>query len=99
MQPGSTRRDPCCSHRYRSGECRRPRDPVARFHLRNGAVLRDVLVGADGSMHGLHQSLGILASYAYPLDGQPQPDLPDPIDPTEAEEDLFRALLSSRGAA
>ncbi|HAA55471.1 MAG TPA: hypothetical protein DCE42_11990 [Myxococcales bacterium] len=40
-------------------------DPVARFHLGNGAQIRDILVGADGSWHGLEQSLGVMVSYQY----------------------------------
>lgn len=43
----------------------RVQDPVARFHLGNGAHVRDVLVGADGSWHGLEQSLGVMVSYQY----------------------------------
>ena len=40
-------------------------DPVARFHLGNGAALRAIIVGADGSWHGLEQSHGVMASYQY----------------------------------
>lgn len=43
----------------------RRQDPVARFHLGNGASVRDVLVSADASWHGLEQSLGVMMSYQY----------------------------------
>lgn len=43
----------------------RRQDPVARFHLGNGATVRDVLVSADASWHGLEQSLGVMVSYQY----------------------------------
>jgi len=36
----------------------RPKDPVARFHLRNGAMLRDIHAGADTSERGMAQSGG-----------------------------------------
>ncbi|MBX3203065.1 MAG: malonyl-CoA decarboxylase family protein [Labilithrix sp.] len=47
-----------------------PRDPVARFHLGNGAVLDSVRVDADRSTRGFEQSLGVMASYAYVVDGR-----------------------------
>lgn len=47
----------------------RLQDPVARFHLGNGASVRDVLVGADASWHGLEQSLGVMVSYRYVASG------------------------------
>lgn len=43
----------------------RLQDPVARFHLGNGARVRDVLLAADCSWHGLSQSLGVMVSYRY----------------------------------
>lgn len=47
-----------------------PRDPVARFHLGNGAVLDEIRVDADRSAKGFEQSLGVMASYAYVVDGR-----------------------------
>ncbi|HRE14544.1 MAG TPA: malonyl-CoA decarboxylase [Usitatibacteraceae bacterium] len=43
-------------------------DPVARFHLGNGARLERVNARADTSPKGLRQSLGVMVNYAYSLD-------------------------------
>ena len=48
-----------------SGE---PLDPVARFHLRNGASLDRVLPGADVFRQGLLQSASVMVSYLYDLE-------------------------------
>ncbi len=40
-------------------------DPVARFHLNNGARLERLNWAADQSKQGLRQSLGIMANYVY----------------------------------
>jgi malonyl-CoA decarboxylase len=45
-----------------------PRDPVARFHLGNGARLHRVHPVADMSTKGLQQSAGIMVNYLYDLD-------------------------------
>jgi len=45
-----------------------PLDPVARFHLGNGAVLDRVLPRADVYEKGLAQSAGVMVSYLYDLD-------------------------------
>lgn len=42
-----------------------PTDPVARFHLRNGAILHAMHWGADTSERGLRQSGGIMVNYLY----------------------------------
>lgn len=42
-----------------------PRDPVARFHLGNGAMVHDVHAGADTSPNGLEQSCGLMVNYLY----------------------------------
>ncbi len=47
---------------------RQPMDPVARFHLGNGASLSEILVQADTSDKGLSQSAGVMVSYLYDLD-------------------------------
>lgn len=44
-----------------------PRDPVARFHLRNGATVHDVHAQADLSPNGLEQSGGAMVNYLYDL--------------------------------
>lgn len=44
-----------------------PLDPVARFHLGNGALVHKVHAGADLSDKGLGQSLGVMVNYLYDL--------------------------------
>ena len=44
-----------------------PRDPVARFHLGNGAILHAVHAGADRSPKGRAQSAGAMVNYLYDL--------------------------------
>jgi malonyl-CoA decarboxylase len=46
----------------------RPDDPVARFHLRNGARLERINWSADVSARGLMNSAGIMVNYLYELD-------------------------------
>ncbi|UPH70125.1 malonyl-CoA decarboxylase [Abyssibius alkaniclasticus] len=46
----------------------RPLDPVARFHLGNGAELHRLNAGADLSPKGLAQSHGLMVNYLYDLD-------------------------------
>ena len=43
----------------------RPVDPVARFHLRNGAELHRVHFMADVSDNGMRQSFGVMVNYRY----------------------------------
>jgi len=45
----------------------RPVDPVARFHLGNGAALAHIHAFADLSPRGLQQSHGIMVNYHYDL--------------------------------
>ena len=45
-----------------------PNDPVARFHLGNGAILERVNLNSDLSPKGLKQSRGIMVNYLYNLD-------------------------------
>lgn len=44
-----------------------PLDPVARFHLGNGAILHAIHAGADISANGLRQSSGVMVNYLYDL--------------------------------
>jgi len=44
-----------------------PLDPVARFHLGNGAQVYDIHAGADTSANGLAQSSGAMVNYLYDL--------------------------------
>ncbi len=46
----------------------RPLDPVARFHLGNGARLERLNPAGDLSEAGLAQSLGLMVNYLYDLD-------------------------------
>ncbi len=45
-----------------------PCDPVARFHLNNGARLERINFAADLSRKGLRQSCGLMVNYLYDLD-------------------------------
>ena len=47
---------------------RRARDPVAHFHLSNGASIERVNWLADRSPNGLAQSAGLMVNYLYALD-------------------------------
>ena len=44
-----------------------PVDPVARFHLRNGARIERINVAADTSQRGQAQSFGLMVNYLYDL--------------------------------
>jgi malonyl-CoA decarboxylase len=44
-----------------------PIDPVARFHLGNGAQIHDIHADADTSTNGLAQSSGAMVNYLYDL--------------------------------
>ncbi|EFV86957.1 hypothetical protein HMPREF0005_05943, partial [Achromobacter xylosoxidans C54] len=45
-----------------------PLDPVARFHLGNGARIERLNWAADTSAKGLKQSCGLMVNYLYDLD-------------------------------
>lgn len=45
----------------------KPLDPVARFHLGNGAQVYDIHANADTSANGLAQSSGAMVNYLYDL--------------------------------
>ena len=49
-------------------EDKRPNDPVARFHLGNGAILHKINLNADLSKKGKLQSGGVMVNYLYNLD-------------------------------
>ncbi len=46
----------------------RPLDPVAKFHLGNGARLERLNPWGDRSSNGLKQSYGLMVNYLYDLD-------------------------------
>jgi len=48
-------------------EDRLPNDPVARFHLGNGAILHKINLNADLSSKGMEQSNGLMINYLYDL--------------------------------
>ena len=50
------------------GKNGQPIDPVARFHLGNGARLHRLHWGADLTAKGLEQSGSIMVNYLYDLD-------------------------------
>jgi malonyl-CoA decarboxylase len=45
----------------------KPLDPVARFHLGNGARIERINWGGDRSAKGLRQSYGMMVNYLYDL--------------------------------
>lgn len=45
-----------------------PNDPVAKFHLGNGAILEKINLNADLSEKGIMQSKGLMVNYLYNLD-------------------------------
>jgi malonyl-CoA decarboxylase len=57
-----------------------PQDPVARFHLGNGARLERINWGANDSSRGVGESLGMMVNYLY------QPDM------IEANHEQFATL-------
>ncbi|MCF8150328.1 MAG: malonyl-CoA decarboxylase [Burkholderiaceae bacterium] len=57
------------------GDERQPLDPVARFHLGNGARLERINPLGDASAKGLKQSFGVMVNYLYDLN-----DLEDNVE-------------------
>ena len=45
-----------------------PNDPVARFHIGNGAQLEQMNFDGDLSTKGIAQSAGLMVNYRYDLD-------------------------------
>jgi malonyl-CoA decarboxylase len=45
-----------------------PNDPVAKFHLGNGAILEKINLNADLSEKGIMQSKGLMVNYLYNLE-------------------------------
>ena len=65
FQPELTRL--CVHYLARETNGAGPRDPVARFHLGNGASIERINWAGDTSDKGLVQSAGIMVNYAYDL--------------------------------
>ena len=55
----------CARYLLHEKRGRQPLDPVARFHLRNGARLEQLNWMADPSRSGLIQSGGVMVNYVY----------------------------------
>jgi len=56
----------CAAYLLQRGEHNEPaQDPVARFHLNNGARLERINWAADVSKKGLRESLGMMVNYLY----------------------------------
>lgn len=66
LQPGLQRLAADYLLNAKSGD--RPFDPVARFHLGNGARIERINALADTSVHGLQQSFGLMVNYLYDPD-------------------------------
>ena len=58
----------CAHYLVEAKEGERPLDPVARFHLGNGARLERVNWLADTSPRGIKQAAGLMVNYLYKLD-------------------------------
>jgi malonyl-CoA decarboxylase len=56
----------CAAYLLQRGDRSEPeQDPVARFHLNNGALLERINWSADVSKKGLRESLGMMVNYLY----------------------------------
>lgn len=80
LQPGLTRLAARYLTTAKSGD--RPRDPVARFHLGNGARIERLNFLGDSSPKGLAQSFGMMVNYLY--------------DPAGIEENVEAFVSSGR---
>jgi malonyl-CoA decarboxylase len=58
-----------CAAHYLGRETQdgKPLDPVARFHLGNGARVERLNWAGDPSLKGLRQSYGLMVNYLYDL--------------------------------
>lgn len=73
-----------------------PRDPVARFHLGNGAMLNRIMHLADPSPRGLAQSAGLMVNYLYDLPKLEQYHEAYAAERQVAASRAVTSLLSSR---
>ena len=55
----------CAHYLLRAKRGNHPLDPVARFHLRNGARLERINWMSDPSPAGMRQSVGLMVNYVY----------------------------------
>jgi len=66
----------CATYLLERDDRGRPIDPVARFHLGNGAILERINWLGDTSWKGLTEAAGILVNYRYPAPGEQAPPVP-----------------------
>lgn len=76
----------------------RPLDPVARFHLGNGAELHRLNPRADVSSKGMTQSCGVMVNYLYDLDQVEARHEAHAASGDVAAARSVRARLSHKGA-
>jgi malonyl-CoA decarboxylase len=69
-----------------------PLDPVARFHLGNGARIERINWGADRSPKGLAQSAALMVNYLYELD-----ELDDNLSRLNAGKPAVSRLIARMG--
>ncbi|MEX3008558.1 malonyl-CoA decarboxylase [Hoeflea sp. TYP-13] len=70
-----------------------PLDPVARFHLGNGAMIHEVHAMADISPNGLHQSSSVMVNYLYDLSRVEQNHEEFATDKTVAQSRTIQSIL------
>jgi malonyl-CoA decarboxylase len=75
-----------------------PIDPVARFHLGNGARLERINWRADTSRQGLRQSHGLMVNYCYDLDRLDEIQEAYENERRLAVSESVRALLEASGS-
>lgn len=80
--------------RARNGD--RPADPVARFHLGNGASVEQINWAGDLSEKGLRQSAGLMVNYRYDPDSIVANHEAFVTEGTIATSSRVRSLLSGR---
>lgn len=76
-----------------------PRDPVARFHLGNGAIIHDLHEDGDLSEKGRAGSGGVMVNYLYDLRRTSERHEAFATDHTVAASSAVRSLAASAQAA
>ncbi len=87
----------CAHYLARASNGAGPRDPVARFHLGNGASIERINWDGDTSEKGLAQSAGMMVNYAYDLDAIVANHEAFVRDGEIALSSGMRSLLAARG--
>lgn len=72
-----------------------PVDPVARFHLGNGAEVHDIHAQADSSQNGMAQSGGTMVNYLYDLSRTESNHEQYALEKTVAASRSVRALTTA----